>query len=157
MIGTAKLSLLGVITSVAIVVLSSSAFAEQIPTRLSFYKPHSYKLQSIFVRNEPKEDELDLVLRPASPFTIAPQSGAPESNGRGLWLGSLVMTLDRALERAVQLPLLGTVPIALDLDIENPRDLMLGTKLRIRERFTVSLDGGFLGRKQLGLSFGATF
>jgi len=98
--------------------------------------------------------------QPMSALTVEPRVGARASNGAVagmLWLGAMYRTLDEGLEGDVEVPGLGSIPLALDVDVEKPWNMRLGTELDIGERFSFTIDGGVTSRQKVRIGFDARF
>ncbi|TFH21456.1 MAG: hypothetical protein E4H03_10630 [Myxococcales bacterium] len=104
--------------------------------------------------------DLDVADEAFKTFSIAPRVGAHTENGpvKGtFYLGAMYMTVDDDVKAGVDIPGLKGVPLQVDMDITKPWNMLVGTEIEIVENFVFSLEGGFLGRRQVVAGFGAKF
>ena len=104
--------------------------------------------------------DVDIADEPFRTFSVAPRVGARSDSGpvKGtFYLGAMYMTVDDDVKAGIDIPGLNGVPLQLDMDITKPWNMLVGTEIEIVENFVFSIEGGFLGRRQVVAGFGAKF
>ena len=104
--------------------------------------------------------DLDIAEEPLKTFSVAPRIGARSSKGplKGtLYFGAMFMTVDKDVKAGLNIPGLRGVPLHVDMDITKPWNALVGTEIELVGNFVFSLEGGFLGRRQLTAGVGAKF
>ncbi len=69
----------------------------------------------------------------------------------------MFMTVDKDVKAGLNIPGLRGVPLHVDMDITKPWNALVGTEVELVGNFVFSLEGGFLGRRQLTAGVGAKF
>ncbi len=104
--------------------------------------------------------DLDIAEEPFKTFSVAPRIGARSSKGplKGtFYFGAMFMTVDKDVKAGLNIPGLRGVPLHVDMDITKPWNALVGTEVELVGNFVFSLEGGFLGRRQLTAGVGAKF